>query len=89
MITASNRMNRSFIPYHLRQNKAIDRNLFIELLRMINRRFLIRKYEYISMGGPFLEDFKGIHASTGISKMTSFEMDRNTFLRQKFNRHLS
>ena len=78
-------MNKSFIPYHLRQNKSIDRNLFIGLLSMLNRYFLIKEYEYISMGGAFLEDFKVVHGNTGIRKMISFEMDENTFTRQKFN----
>lgn len=84
-------MSKSFIPYHLRQNKAIDRNLFVELLHMINRYsdFLVKKYEYVSMGGPFLEDFKVIHAGTGIHKMISFEIDSNTYIRQKFNKPLS
>ena len=81
-------MDKSFIPYHLRQNKAIDRNLFIELLYMVNRYFPIRKYEYLSMGGAFLEDFKIVHAHTGIERMISFEMDLNTFQRQKYNRPL-
>jgi len=82
-------MSGSFLPYHLRQNKAIDRNLFIELLSMINRKFPIHTYEYISMGGPFLEDFKIIHASTGIKKMTSIERNPEVIKRQKFNLPLS
>lgn len=40
------------------------------------------------MGGAFLEDFKVVHAHTGIERMISFEMDLNTFLRQKYNRPL-
>ena len=78
-------MNGSFIPYHLRQNKAIDRNLFVEALSMINRVYPIKDYQYISMGGPFLEDFKVVHAATGIKKMISFESRNETFRRQKFN----
>lgn len=79
-------MSKSFIPYHLRQSKAIDRNLFLDLLGAINRKFAIREYEYISMGGPFLEDFKIVHNVTGISKMVSFDESGNTILRQKYNR---
>jgi hypothetical protein len=41
------------------------------------------------MGGPFLEDFKVVHAATSIKRMTSIEIDANTFLRQKFNRPLT
>lgn len=36
-----------------------------------------------------MEDFKVVHAHTGIRKMISFEMDVNTFSRQKFNRPLN
>lgn len=78
-------MNGSFIPYHLRQNKAIDRNLFVELLSMVNRVYSIKDYQYISMGGPFLEDFKVVHTATGIEKMISFEKESEVFKRQKFN----
>jgi hypothetical protein len=82
-------MSASFIPYHLRQNKAIDRNLFVETLSMVNRYFHVRNYEYISMGGPFLEDFKVVHAGTGIANMISLEEKQSVFARQQFNRPLS
>ena len=82
-------MSARSIPYHLRQNKAIDRNLFVELLSMVNRYFVVSKYEYISMGGPFLEDFKVIHSATGISRMISLEESDDVYRRQEFNRPLS
>jgi hypothetical protein len=77
------------IPYHLRQNKAIDRNLFIDLLVRIGRYVNISDYEYISFGGPFLEDFKLVHGSLRISKMISIEVDENTTRRQAFNKPIS
>lgn len=78
-------MSGENVPYHLRQNKAIDRNLFIELLTRLNRYKSIEEYTYISFGGSFLEDFKLIHAFTGIGNMISLEADENTYERQKFN----
>lgn len=77
------------VPYHLRQNKAIDRNLFVELLSRINLVKDIEAYTYISFGGSFLEDFKLIHSITGISKMISLEVDENIRNRQKFNMPLN
>ncbi len=77
------------IPYHLRQNKAIDRNLFVDLLTRMGRFSNISDYRYVGFGGPFLEDFKHFHGALRISKMLSLEIDENVFSRQKFNRPLS
>lgn len=82
-------MSGSSIPYHLRQNKAIDRNLFVDLLSRVARFKNISEYTYVGMGGPYLEDFRHIHAALRIQNMISFEMDANVFARQKFNRPIS
>lgn len=79
-------MSGSAIAYHLRQNKAIERNLFIELLRRIGFVKNISDYQYIGFGGPFLEDYRLLHNALRISDMHSIERDENTHLRQKFNR---
>lgn len=78
-------MSGSSIPYHLRQNKAVERNLFIELLARVGRIRNISDYEYIGFGGPFMEDHKALHAALRMGKMHSIEQDENTFLRQTFN----
>lgn len=72
-------------PYHLRLNKSIERNLFIELLKIIGRRTNISDYWYIGFAGPFSEDFKLIHSALRITKMKSLETEPNVFKRQKFN----
>jgi hypothetical protein len=77
------------IPYHLRQNKAIDRSLFIDLLARINRYRNISDYSYIGFGGPFLEDFKVLHSALRIRNMISIESDKNVMARQKFNQPVS
>lgn len=77
------------IPYHLRQNKAIERNLFIDLLGRIGRHFNISEFTYVGFGGPFLEDFKHLHSALRISRMTSIEYDNNVLKRQNFNKPLS
>lgn len=82
-------MSGQRVPYHLRHNKAIDRNLFLELLTMINRYVHISKYTYIGFGGSFLEDFKLIHNQTGIKSMISIENDKRVVKRQNFNRPIN
>ncbi|MES2671810.1 MAG: O-methyltransferase [Pseudomonadota bacterium] len=82
-------MSGASIPYHLRQNKAIDRGLYLDLLSRVGRYRNISDYTYIGFGGPFLEDFKYVHAATRISKMISIEIDANAFKRQKFNKPIS
>lgn len=77
------------IPYHLRQNKAIDRSLFIDLLARIGRYRNISDYTYIGFGGPFLEDFKFLHSTLRIQSMISIESNANVAARQEFNRPLS
>ncbi|ELY5835240.1 O-methyltransferase [Cronobacter sakazakii] len=77
------------IPYHLRQNKAIERNLFIETLRRLNNYTNISDYVYIGFGGPFLEDFKQVHNLLKVNKMISIEGDENVHRRQQFNKPLS
>lgn len=77
------------IPYQLRQNKAIDRNLFIDLLARVGRYRNISDYAYIGFGGPFLEDFKVLHSQLRLSNMTSIEADSEVTKRQEFNKPLS
>jgi hypothetical protein len=82
-------MSGNDIAYHLRQNKAIDRNLFIDLLARVGRVTNISDYEYIGFGGPLLEDYKALHAALRIKRMHSIERDDNTYKRQLFNRPAS
>lgn len=76
----------SSLPYRLRPNKAVDRELFLAMLDRLTPRLPLRKYHYIGLGGPFLEDFRLVHARLGITRMTSVEDEEETHKRQKFNR---
>ncbi|WP_285338860.1 O-methyltransferase [Vibrio parahaemolyticus] len=88
-------MSGSSIPYHLRQNKAVERALFLDQLKKIDawlkRQQLVSltEYRYIGFGGPFLEDFKSIHREINITKMISIEYDADTLKRQEFNKPIS
>jgi hypothetical protein len=82
-------MSGKTIPYHLRQNKAVDRHAFVELLAKIDKFSPIFKYTYIGFGGHSLEEFKYIHDRFGLENMTSIESDEKVFKRQKFNQPYS
>lgn len=75
----------SSIPYHLRLNKAVEREIFIGLLSVLYPRLQLSDYQYIGMGGPFLEDYRAMHARIGLRKMVCVELDENTHKRQLFN----
>ncbi|MEI6848177.1 MAG: O-methyltransferase [Chlorobiaceae bacterium] len=79
----------SSLPYQLRPNKAVDRELFLMLLGRIAGVIGIETYRYIGLGGPFLEDFRMLHARLGITDMVCLEIDENVNLRQNFNRPIS
>lgn len=79
-------MAANTLPYHLRQNKAIERQIFLDLLTRISVFAPLSTYQYIGMGGPFLEDFKAIHSLFGITEMISFDMEPLTIKRQNINK---
>lgn len=82
----SEHMSGGAVAYHLRENKAIERNLFIEVLARVARVANVSDYTYVGFGGPFLEDFKALHSALRISKMISIESDKNVCTRQAFNK---
>jgi hypothetical protein len=82
-------MSAQNLAYHLRPNKAVDRQLFWELLSRIDNFRTIRAATYIGFGGPFLEDFREMHSRFGITHMVSIEMDETVHRRQRFNRPAS
>lgn len=77
------------LPYRLRPNKAVDRELFLSLLMRLAPKLALEKYHYVGLGGPFLEDFRMIHSRLGIAKMTSIERDEQVHKRQIFNRPIA
>ena len=79
-------MSGSDLPYHLRQNKTVDRDIFFSLLANLDLSIPINKYSYIGLGGPMLEDFRILHQGLGLTSLESIEKDPATFSRQKFNR---
>lgn len=78
-----------YIPYHLRTNKAIERQIFVDTLKKIHTYRSIFEYIYVGFGGPFLEDFKLLHNAFDFRNMISLEVDENVVERQNFNKPYS
>jgi hypothetical protein len=76
----------SSLPYRLRPNKAVDRELFLSLLMRLAPALSLESYHYVGLGGPFLEDFRLVHARLGLGRMTCVETEEEVHKRQLFNR---
>jgi len=74
------------VPYQLRTNKYVERQLFLDILDFVRVWNGPSRYLYASMGGRFLEDFKLVNNRFAIEHMVSIEMDVTTWRRQTFNR---
>jgi hypothetical protein len=74
-------------PYHLRTNKAVERLLFVEMLRKLDGHLptKIERYAYVGLGGPFLEDFALMHGMFGMLDLKSLETERHVRTRQEIN----
>lgn len=79
-------MSGSSLPYHLRTNKAIDRQIFFDLLNNLHMPSKLQRYKYISLGGPMLTDHQSLHYQLGLTKLESIERDEAAFSRQNFNK---
>ena len=72
--------------YHLRPNKAVDRFIFVELLRGLDLLQPLKDHVYIGLGGPFLEDFRLLAQLFPYLESISIESDEETYKRQLFHR---
>jgi len=73
-------------PYHLRLNKAIDRFIFIEVIKKLEKLSDLSEYTYFSLGGPYLEDFRLLNEFCPEIGMVSIEESPETYKRQKFHK---
>jgi putative O-methyltransferase len=73
------------VPYNLRQNKHVERRLFVDLLDCIDRWRPLKNYLYVGFGGIYFEDFKMLHSHFAIHKMLSIESEKWVLPRQKQN----
>ncbi len=79
-------MSGQNVPYQLRPNKFVERQLFLDVLDFVRVWDGPSRYVYVSMGGRFLEDFKLINDRFAIEQMISIESDETTWKRAAFNR---
>lgn len=75
--------------YHLRPNKAVDRNLFIECLLRLRNVIELSEYRYIGFGSYEFDEFKLVYRNLGIEDLHSIEKDPDVFRRQNFNKPYS
>lgn len=73
--------------YHLKPNKAVDRLLFLEILRQL--KVEESQLRYYTLAGPFLEDMKVVYAAFPNMQIHSLEKSKHTLERQKFHRFSS
>lgn len=79
-------MSGQNVPYQLRTNKFVERQLFLDVLDFVRVWNGPTEYVYAAMGGQFLEDFKMMNDRFAIEHMVSVESDETTWKRQHFNR---
>ena len=79
-------MSGENVPYQLRPNKFVERQLFYELLEVLGRGKSMSDYAYFSMGGKFLVDHKSLHSRFQMKSLFSIEECPVTYKRQLFNR---
>lgn len=72
--------------YHLRKNKAVDRLIFLELIRALDLFISVSKHRYYGFGGPYLEDMRLVSEAFPQIPLWSFETDEDTYKRQKFHK---
>jgi len=73
------------VPYHQRQNKHVERQLFLDILRHVDRWRPMDKFLYVGFGGIYFEDFKLLHRQLGIDQMISIEQEQWLIARQNAN----
>jgi hypothetical protein len=71
--------------YHLRPNKAVDRLLMLEILRVLRFDGGELPHTYIGLGGPYVEDFRLLSAEFPQMELVCVERDLETHKRQEFH----
>lgn len=77
------------IPYQLRPNKFIDRQIFLDLCGKIIPGRKWGQYIYVSMGGKHLVDHEAIYRRLGIANLYSFDGDEGVVARQECNKPIT
>lgn len=73
------------INYSLRPQKAMERRMMCDLLKVLNPTFDLSQYSYVGMGAKYFADFLLFHRELGINKMKSIEADVDHKKKYDFN----
>jgi hypothetical protein len=73
------------LPYRLRPNKFIDRELFAEFISLVVADSAPGRFAYISMGGDHLSDHLAMYRRAGINNLYAFDRSSDVVSRQQFN----
>lgn len=73
------------LPYRLRPNKYVDREMFAEFVSVLVSGARRETYVYVSMGGNHLSDHVAIYRRSGIKNLYAFDIEQEVVARQKFN----
>ncbi|MXO90474.1 O-methyltransferase [Pontixanthobacter aquaemixtae] len=73
------------VPYQLRPNKFIDRQIFLDLLQRTVGEVGSEKFLYISMGGKHLVDHESVYRRVGIRNLFAFDTEEWVVSRQLAN----
>lgn len=71
--------------YHLRPNKAVDRLIFLDAVRYLDRLHPLDVYTYYGFGGPYLEDFRLVYERHPEIRTVSIEQNAEVIKRQRFH----
>lgn len=74
------------VNFSLRQNKAIERSIVFDGIRLIADRVRLSDVVYVGFGSVWFSDFHLAHRTLDITTMISIEWDRVTYTRAAYNK---
>jgi hypothetical protein len=69
----------------MRQNKAVDRLMFIEVIKRLDKIGSLSEYTYYGLGGPYLEEFRLLYEFFPDIEMVSIEKNAEIVKRADFH----
>ena len=65
------------IDYRVRPAKAVERKMFVEILRKLSEFGRLEGYRYVGLGSLYFSDFKLFHRVLGFDSMISTSQPRS------------
>lgn len=73
------------IDYRVRPAKAVERKMFVEILRKLSEFGRLEGYRYVGFGSLYFSDFKLFHRVLGFDSMISIENTTDPIIQQRFS----